>query len=145
MTRPPLRRWSVVPFQAKKAKQASFKSFRKPGVGRERSPAPRIPRQLLDTTEHTLAGHTYTAAHRSPNDERAQTQMSTLPSPSATPPPSSSENHGVRFPDTQHASNAQPSRSLHFVSRAEAIKGISNRFVFSTFYIYLYLVMAGLS
>lgn len=31
------------------------------------------------------------------------------------------------------------------MSRAEAIKGISNRFVFSTFYIYLYLAMAGLS
>lgn len=38
-----------------------------------------------------------------------------------------------------------PTRSLHFVSRSEAIKGISNRFVFSTFYIYLYLGMALLS
>lgn len=31
------------------------------------------------------------------------------------------------------------------MSRAEAIKGLSNRFVFSTFYIYLYLAMALLS
>jgi hypothetical protein len=35
--------------------------------------------------------------------------------------------------------------SVHFVSTSEAIKGISNRFLFSTFYIYLYLIMAGLS
>ena len=47
--------------------------------------------------------------------------------------------------EQQHTESLQPTRSLHFVSRAEAIKGISNRFVFSTFYIYLYLAMAALS
>lgn len=39
----------------------------------------------------------------------------------------------------------RPSRSPHFVSRTEAIKGISNRFVFSTVYVWLYLSMALLS
>lgn len=41
--------------------------------------------------------------------------------------------------------SCRPSRSPHFVSRAEAIKGVSNRFIFSRFYIYLYLGMAALS
>lgn len=41
--------------------------------------------------------------------------------------------------------SCRASRSPHFVSRAEAIKGVSNRFIFSRFYIYLYLGMAALS
>lgn len=80
---------------------------------------------------------------------------SPLPSPSATPPPGGSQ--GVRFSDnstcvlflrfnrSQADETRRPSRSPHFVSRAEVIKGVSNRFVFSTFYIYLYLAMALLS
>ncbi|SCV70547.1 BQ2448_3309 [Microbotryum intermedium] len=63
---------------------------------------------------------------------------SPLISPSQTPPPSGAQDHGVRF-------STPPLRSPHFVSRAEAIKGLSNRFVFSWFYIYLYLAMAFLS
>ncbi|SGZ27574.1 BQ5605_C026g10129 [Microbotryum silenes-dioicae] len=63
---------------------------------------------------------------------------SPLISPSQTPPPPGAQDHGVRF-------STPPLRSPHFVSRAEAIKGLSNRFVFSWFYIYLYLAMAFLS
>ncbi|KAM0788873.1 hypothetical protein ACM66B_002957 [Microbotryomycetes sp. NB124-2] len=65
---------------------------------------------------------------------------SPLPSPSTTPPPLGSHDNGVHFSDSQSAS-----RSPHFVSRKEAIRGISNRFIFSQFYIYLYLGMAALS
>ncbi|KAK4057977.1 hypothetical protein OIO90_001196 [Microbotryomycetes sp. JL221] len=66
--------------------------------------------------------------------------MSPLPSPSATPPPFGAPDHGVDFSDSYSAST-----SSHFVSRKQAIKGISNRFIFSQFYIYLYLAMAALS
>lgn len=62
-----------------------------------------------------------------------------LPSPSQTPPLGG--NHvGVDFgSDLGGGAFAAP------VSRAEAIKGLSNRFVFSTFYVWLYLGMAVLS
>ncbi|KAI5479791.1 hypothetical protein MNV49_002603 [Pseudohyphozyma bogoriensis] len=59
-------------------------------------------------------------------------------SPSQTPPLGDSP----RYSDN---TTPAPSRSQHFVSRAEAIKGVSNRFIFSQFYIYLYLCMAFLS
>ncbi|KAM0746331.1 hypothetical protein T439DRAFT_136712 [Meredithblackwellia eburnea MCA 4105] len=68
---------------------------------------------------------------------------SPLPSPSQTPPPG--QDRGVRFSDNQQQNQTPLLRSQHFVSRAEIIKGLSNRFVFSTFYIYLYLGMAVLS
>ncbi|GAA5886575.1 hypothetical protein JCM5296_005334 [Sporobolomyces johnsonii] len=65
---------------------------------------------------------------------------SPLPSPARTPPLGGDE-RGVPFGDA----SPQPSRSPHFVSRQEAFKGIANRFVFSQFYVFLYLGMAALS
>lgn len=67
--------------------------------------------------------------------QRSSFFRSTVSSPLSAPAP----------PGSLAAVCCSPSRSPHFVSRAEAIKGVSNRFIFSRFYIYLYLAMAALS
>jgi len=88
---------------------------------RSRSPNPASPNPSASAPHSTLA-----------------MQPDGLPSPSQTPPLGG--NHvGVDFGSDLRGGFAQP------VSRAEAIKGLSNRFVFSTFYVWLYLGMALLS
>ncbi|GAA5908614.1 hypothetical protein JCM6882_003693 [Rhodosporidiobolus microsporus] len=65
---------------------------------------------------------------------------SPLPSPSQTPPLPTVGERGVDYGDS-----AGPQRSPHYLSKTELMRGVANRFLFSHFYIFLYLGMALLS
>ncbi|GAA5963852.1 hypothetical protein JCM3765_004040 [Sporobolomyces pararoseus] len=77
--------------------------------------------------------------------ESFNTPLSGSSSPSPSPSPSSITPQTPFRNEWDDESFGTTSRNSSSQDRIESLKGVANRFVFSQFYVYLYLCMAGLS